>query len=740
MKTSKQNFGFGQTLIALAVLAAFAPAHAQELTQPGSSVSVGIGAVSGDEKDRARFGMFNGLREHSAYGLFDFNYVKRDDAAGFWTRFTGRNLGLDTRELNFSQEKQGNWKYSLDYNEMVRYDPRTINTGMLGAGTTTPTVVRLATPGSGQDVNLDLKRQGITLAAEKWFSPSLQFQASFKNEDKDGARMFGKGFACSASWVAAGSCATSTTQWALLALPEPVNATTRQFEAKLNWNGGNFLLTGGYYGSFYTNSNGTLTPTIPGTLNNPLGAAQTVDAGLQTTLGLPMALPPNNQAHQFYVDGNYAFTPTTRATFRYAYTHATQDQDFGGAGLTGAPAGRSNYGGEINTTLIQAGVTARPLPKLNLLANVRYEDKDNKTPIALYNIEGTTTWTNGAPSPKKLTAKAEASYQLPAGYRGTLGADYEAVDHGAFTPTDQVAGLSGLRQKTEETGYRVEVRKSMSEFFTGALSYVSSRRQGDSPWLKPFSGTTTGVFEASPDCVSATVGGVPNACIYNRTGIFPIMFEDRERDKIRLWTNWTPTDRLSMQFWVEDGTDKYRGPTTKGLQDTGMRLYNVDAAYTLTDAWKLTGYWSHGDQMIHVAHSTGYMLALRDVNDAIGLGLIGKASERLQLGANLTYLNDKNVYGQTLDSAASAANVAFLAANGLPDVTYRVTMLKLFGQYALDKKSSIRVDLIHQRSRLNEWTWGYNGVPFAYSDNTTITSNPDQNVTFVGATYIYSWK
>lgn len=40
--------------------------------------------------------------------------------------------------------------------------------------------------------------------------------------------------------------------------------------------------------------------------------------------------------------------------------------------------------------------------------------------------------------------------------------------------------------------------------------------------------------------------------------------------------------------------------------------------------------------------------------------------------------------------------------------------------------TDIRVDLIHQRTKLDEWTWGYNGVPFAYSDNTTVTLNQNQ--------------
>jgi len=742
MKTSRQHFGFSQTLTALAVLAAFSPVHAQEagnieqLTAPGNSVSVGLGAVSGDSKDRTRFGLYNGLREHSGYGLLGFSYRNRDDATGSWATFEGRNLGLDNRELGFSYRKLGDWKLTADYSELVRHDPRTINTGLLGAGTTTPTVVRLAAPGTGQDLNLELKRTGITVGAEKWLSPRLQFEASFKNEDKDGSRLFARGFACSATWVAAGSCASSTTQWAMLMLPEPVNSTIKQIDAKLNYSGDQLKLTGGYYGSLYSNANGNLTPTVPGSLNNPLGVAQTVDAGLRATLGLPMALPADSQAHQLYVSGNYRFTPTTRATFKYAYTHATQNEDFLGMGLTGAPAGRSNLGGVMDTTLAQFGLTARPMDKLSLLANLRYEAKDNKTPIALYNMEGANRFTNGNPSPRKLAGKLEASYQLPQNYRATLGVDYESVDHGTFTSTDNVAGLSGLRQKTEETGYRLELRKTMSETLTGSVGYVSSRRTGDSPWLKPLGLPATGVIEADPNLPSTVANG-----IYNRTAIFPFIFEDRQRDKLKLTANWTPTDRLSLQLLVEDGKDKYSGPTEHGLRDSGMRMLSVDAAYALSGTWKLTGYLSRGEQTVNAGHSTGYDAALRDIADSLGLGVVGKPSSRLQLGGDLTYINDRLIYQQTQDPLASAANTAFLAGSGgLPDVTYRLVRLKLFGEYALRKNAYVRVDVVHQRTLFNEWTWGYNGVPFAYSDNTTLGASQNQSVTFVGASYIYRFQ
>ena len=45
-------------------------------------------------------------------------------------------------------------------------------------------------------------------------------------------------------------------------LPEPVNSTIRQFDAKMNYSDGKLNLSGGYYGNCYTNNNGSLTANI----------------------------------------------------------------------------------------------------------------------------------------------------------------------------------------------------------------------------------------------------------------------------------------------------------------------------------------------------------------------------------------------------------------------------------------------------------------------------------------------
>jgi MtrB/PioB family decaheme-associated outer membrane protein len=729
MNTHEQHFGFKQKLLVVALLVAFGPASADDaaiakLISPDSTtVSAGVGGVVGDQSDRTIFGQYNGWANHSGAVLLDFELIKRDDATGTWMHAEGRDLGLDSRELSFSRDKQGDFKYSLQYSELVHHDPRTINTGLQGIGSTALTVNTLATPGSGANFNLDTKRRSYALGFEKRINDSVMVEASLKSEKKDGTRLSGQGTYCS-NIITGPSCAS--TLGALLMMPEPISATTHQLDVKANFSGKNFGLTAGYYGSVYSNDLGSMQfNPITGNLIDLAGSPFNAGAGANTLgnlLSQPVALSPDNQAYQVYLNGNYTVTPTVRANFNYSYTHASQNQSFSGAGLTAGAGLPDNLGGVVDTTLLQVGVTARPLPKLSLLANVRYEDINDKTPQALYGG----TYSNAPNSSERVTSKAEGSYQLPQNFRATFGADYTWVkrdlpDVGSTVLIIPSTSLTSVRESTEELVYRAELRKAMSETVNASIVYSQSNRVG-SHWVNL----------GGANLLYNTYQEMRYGDVYAVTGVFPTTMMDRDRDKVRVMLDWTPSDKLSLQFSLEDGKDSYSAPTTKGLHSTDLRSYGVDGAYTLSTNWKLTGYLNYGEQGMLVDHSGGYIADANNTSTSFGLGAVGKVSGQIQVGGNLAYLDDRTKYG--LGSGNTQA------PGVLPDVSYKSLSLKLFGKYALTTDADIQVDLIHQKVTFDEWTWANAGVPFAYSDNSTASMQPSQNVTYLGVKYVYRFK
>ncbi len=735
MTRSDCSFRFQRSLLALAACATCCMVQAQEVARiEEGSVTFGLGAVGGSLADRPVYGQYNGLRaSRNVLGLLGFDYRLRDDASEKWVQIQGADLLGDSRELNLVWRIPGEWKVTADYSELVHYDGNTINTGLAGIGSTTPKVVNLVGgAGTGTDVDLSTRRTGLGVGFAKWITPAMVFELDLKNERKEGARLSGIGMNCPSA-VAPG-CGVTTginSGWALLMLPEPIKASHSQVEAKLNYAFEKLRFNLGYYGSFYRNDNGSLNPTIPSSLNNPLGVSLPLSSGLQGILGQPVALAPDSQAHQLDLSGSYDFMPTTRGTFKLGYANASQSQDFLGSGLTGAPLGSTNLGAEVVTKTAKFGLTSRPMPRLALVADWRYEDRDDRTPIAKYNVEGAgasaATYTNQSLPYKKIHGKLAANWQFSSAYRGTLGTDYDDIDRGVFTATSAASGISALRQKTKEVSVYAELRRRLTEDFSGALNVSSSRRDG-SDWLRDNSGTgVTAVADPATDLLP--------------TAIFMPTLADRKRDKVKLFADWQPSSALTLQMSTEHGRDTFNLPGSYGVRGSDMGQYSLDFSYAIDETWALNGYVSRSLQTLNQARPAGYVMSFQNTGMTGSIGVTGKLFGSVQVGANLSGMSDRSVFDQGLDVFAGADSVALLAATGgLPDILLRQATLKVFAKYVMDKRSSVRVDFVHQQTTTNDWTWGYNGIPFMYSDGTTLTQAPAQKVGYLGVSYTYLWQ
>ena len=379
--------------------------------------------------------------------------------------------------------------------------------------------------------------------------------------------------------------------------------------------------------------------------------------------------------------------------------------------------------------MIRLGLSGRPMPQLSWLGEWRHESRDDNTPLAAYNVVGSSSWTNAIQSYDKTHAKVQAAWQFSSAYRASAGADYEEINRSPFTASSAIYGTSALRQNTRENTVFAELRQRMTGQFSGSLKLSSSRRDG-SNWLKPNAGL--GVSEVSNPTDVAN-GFLPNS-------VFMPTLANRNRDKARLYGEWQPNDNLTLQFSAEGGNDRYVTPLATGLRDSHMDQYSVDLNYALSFAWNLTGYVSKSAQTYAQIRPAGYVLAFGNTNVSAGLGITGKINSDVEVGASLSYLNDESVYEQTLDRQASADTAALLAATGgLPTVTVQQSVIQLFGKYNIDKKSSVRLSLVHQRATTNDWTWGSNGVPYVFSDGTTVSQKPLQRAGFVAVSYTYRW-
>jgi MtrB/PioB family decaheme-associated outer membrane protein len=725
MLTNKQTFGL--TALAVALTGASGGALAQDetvtqLTKPNSWFSLGAGWWS---DNRPQEGQYDGMNQKGWYGLFDAFINKRDEATGTWYSLDARNLGLDTREIRADWLRQGNIGAFVEFSQTPRENPYTFNTGLRGIGTTNQTV-----SGAGANAlpfaeyHIGTRRDLWNLGAYKNLIPGLELKVNYKHEEKTGNRQWGRG---------------SAPEFAV----EPIDSTTQQAEVVLNYMRDKLQLQGGWYGSWWNQNTSGLVDMI----TNGVPPAPIAN---HTYLTLPL----DNQAQQFFLNGGYNFTPATRGTFKLSYTHATQNeslptQSIPGLSLPGTPG---SLDGELNTTLAQLGVTSRATANFSWLANLRYYNAEEKTPqtrwiqtgalpcgTGLSGTGGATCVDNTPLGFETWSGKVEGTYRLPQGFSLIGGIDYADQDRVVPVGIGTVNPVNGIdRQRyvpfkstLEETTYRVQVRRGLSETINGSLGYLYSRRSGS----------------------GYTLTNEPESDEIN-----PIHIAKRDRNRWRLMLDWTPLEALSFTFNYENARDDY--DTSSGrpyalTKGTGQ-LVSIDASYAISDLWRVNAWYSWDQQTaeqyaLRAANSgageANKLADLEDTGNTLGIGLRGVVTPKVRVGADLLYAEQDSKYPETITLTGPGAvfpTAAGVTVAPLQSIENKLTRFKLFAGYALHKNGEVFIDYIWERWNSDDWSWTFaNGSTFTYgttTDGTQVTQAPRQTSNFIGVRYIYKFQ
>lgn len=741
----------GRSLIAVAVALAFpsAPALAdevQDMINPDKSdVSLRIQHLN---KVNPLYRMYTGADDKGVTGSFGVDVVRRN-AEGGWLKLQGRDLGVSgIQELGASYEKQGDWRIGLNYNEITKFAPYTINTKVAGVGTDRLTLNPdwRSSGGLGGESSLKLERTATSLTGSKLLSDAFKFSFSFKTEDKKGAIMSSS---YGSTWNNPnGSGKNYGTQYFA---PQPENYKHNQFEATLDYFTKTLQLSGGYYGSFFKND-ATALNIIPG--NNSIPTLTGAAAGPSA---IPwISLPPDNEAQQLFLSGAYNLSDKTRLSFKWSKERNTQDDSFIPAygATTGAtyastnPPGvpysplvtNSSLGGLVDTTAYFAMLTSRLSKDLDLLASWRYEDRDDKTPQRLYldNTANAIEYPNGVFNPheshKISRGKLELGYRLPQNYRLIGGLDYEQKK----TPDT-------MRDEVTDKTIRVEVRKSMGETLNGSFKLSSSNRTGGA-WHLP-----DGTPAAGATTFSTTTGVAA-----------PLQFVDRKREKAKLMLDWNPVDALSLQVFYERGKDSYpfsppSGNARMGLTDGKTELYGLDVGYKINDNWRAQGFASYNQSKTHqnevyttrrngvdqdctgttaTTSCTPWTADLNLEGTVFGASVKGSIA-RWDVGADYLFSKDTTAYsiGFSPNVPTAAGSAVPFGAGVLPDTLYKLNRLKLYGTFAYSKQTRFRIDYIYDQRRMDDYTWSN----WTFSDGTRVNVEPKQTSQLLGVTVIQSF-
>ncbi len=437
-------------LIALVLLlagSAVAQTTAASQTTPEKKVQFGVGGVSDNS---FKFGEYNGLQNQGPFGIgfFDLRGGAAYDSASTWRwRLTGRNLGLEDRNLTADFGKQGKFRFSFVYDELLANRSDTYRTPYLGVGTsvltlpanwikpivpqlntsinfrgldpiagagsfinsagvlTAPTAAQLATLATIQaadvpDFNLfGLSTKRTRVDAGFVYSPEEQWDIplSFSHEHKSGLK-------------ALGAVSSQVREFATN-LPDLVDWNTEQANAAVNVNLKKGFLSFAYYGSFFNNSVQSMTWQD---LNDPTKSAT-------------MASAPSNQFNQFSFTGGYKISANTKLVVTGSYALNTQNDPFltpataaNGQLAFGLPTGSLN--GLVVWSAVSAKLTAKPGKKWNLSANYKFDNRDNQTPVNTYLFQD-------ANEPKSGTSPFAGLDGMPA----NLGTNTNVYDNRAYS-------------------------------------------------------------------------------------------------------------------------------------------------------------------------------------------------------------------------------------------------------------------------------------------------------------------
>lgn len=405
-----------------------------ELTKPTSHIELGIGYVS---EDSAKAGEYNGLNDQGAYGIANIDLrggaAYDSDSALRW-RITGRDLGLDTRDVKAEIGQQGKFRLDFGYDELQRNRSDSYQTPYSSAGSghlvlpsnwvvpivprisgtapnarglspavtsssalvvvggaptlTAPTPAQLATAANLQandlpafhNVDLGTKRQKYDGGFSFDFDDQWQFKASVRHEDKDGYKPMG-----TVTRASGGDISTI--------IPDKIDQTTDQYNVSLGFTGEKSFLQAAYYGSFF---------------DNHVNSMSWQNWALPTATAT-MSSAPSNEFNQFGLTGGYNFSPTTKLVMNGSYARSTQNDKF----LTDASTPlvpRDSLNGLIVTKAFNMKLTAKPVQDLNLSGGYKYEDRDNRTPVNIYGF-----YDANEPAAGAINAGFQAALGNPAG-------------------------------------------------------------------------------------------------------------------------------------------------------------------------------------------------------------------------------------------------------------------------------------------------------------------------------------
>lgn len=654
-------------------------------TSPQKKAQVGIGGVSDSS---FKFGEYNGLENSGpfAIGNFDIRGGGAYDSTDTWRwRFQGSNVGLENRNLSVEFGRQGQYQVRFVYDEIIANRSNEFQTPYLGAGTNNltlpstwivPKVTQVnannmnlraldATAGAGsyynnlgvitaptaaqlaalaktiaadvplfQNVNLRTKRYRGDVFVLYTPSENVDIPVSFSHEQKGGNK-------------ALGVVAAQATENSII-MPYVVDWITDQASAAVNYRWKKLFVSLGFYGSYFHNNTTSMTWQD---ISSPAVSAT-------------LAEEPSNQFNQLTATAAYKFSKTAKLVLAGSYGRNTQDQAF--LGPSSAQNGQLQFGlprtslaGLVQTSMFQAKFTAKKGKNWDFLAQYRFEDRDNGTPVSTYLFQdaneavsgaspfaglnglptnigsNTNIYANRAYSKLSNQINGEAQYSLNKSQYFLLGYDWNRIARNCNGSWITCSDAPVVNENT----IRAEYNKTRGAF-TARVDYSFAFRRGtynENAFLAlvpeadvtPAGGPTTSVYgylQSTGFTGFGPVAGLPtkpltgDAAIYSpNNNIVPQQYygsrnnineypgfrryfvADRDRNRVRTQFAWQATERFQLQGTGQATDDNYIDSKAGGLKRDTAWAATMEGSYSVGDDFVVDVFYTYDNRRYNAA-------------------------------------------------------------------------------------------------------------------------------------------
>lgn len=390
------------------------------------------------------------------------------------------------------------------------------------------------------------------------------------------------------------------------------------------------------------------------------------------------AYSPDNEAHQVIAQGQYRFDRHS-VSGRVAKGWMIQDEDF--TSLNGVPAGIHSADAEVETLDVNARWHHRASADLRIKAKFDYRERDNQTPVRLF--ESIDYDPNKGRAVENVALDSER-------WGAQIEADYRWMD--------KVNLNYGFEFKDKELTDEVTEDTQDSRFFAG-LRY--QRLQNWDLHLEAEYSSRDGSDYQADEATSDEDNAAKRK--YH--------LADRDRQEYRIGATHTPLDNLTVDVNLRYALDDY-SDTEIGLRES--EDYGYDLSVNYQPMAKLDLYLFAGQQWIDseqsdLNHSGSYNGEISDQFSHIGVGTAyrGWLQEKLTVGVDYGFSESES--DTDLSSGVSYGDYRAWSHN-----------VDLYAEYQLSAKAKVKANYGYERY----YDTDYGSVA---SSNYTTLGNLDSN-------------